>query len=75
MDHHEKFDIQIDGVDYPVFTKTMTGAQIKALAHVPPANLLYRVEGNRRVLIPDGETVQLHDDEKFVTTPPVGGTS
>jgi len=75
MDDREKIDIQVDGVDFPVYTKTMTGAEIKALAHVPPANLLYRVEGNRRVQISDAEIVHLHDDEKFVTTPPVGGTS
>jgi len=70
-----KFDIQIDGTDYAVHVKTMTGAEIKKLAHVPPANLLYRVEGKRRVQIADHEIVHLHDDEKFVTAPPVGGTS
>lgn len=75
MEDRDKFDIQIDGVDYAVHSKTMTGAQIKALANVPAANLLYRVEGNRRAPISDGETVHLHDDEKFVTAPPVGGTS
>jgi hypothetical protein len=70
-----KFDIQIDGIEYVVHSKTMTGAEIKNLAHVPPANLLYRVEGTRRVQVADNETVHLHNDEKFVTAPPVGGTS
>lgn len=77
VDTHTNIDIEIeiDGTEYRVHTRTLTGAQIKALANVPAANLLYRVEGNKRVLIGDAEHVHLHDDEKFITTPPVGGAS
>jgi hypothetical protein len=71
----EHFDIEIDGTKYQVHERTLTGAQIKALAHVPPANLLYRIERKTRILIGDGESVRLHDDERFVTSPPVGGSS
>ena len=75
MEHRIEFDIQIDGNEYTVHSRTLTGAQIKAVANVPPANLLYRIDGQNRVQISDNETVHLHDDEKFVTTPPVGGAS
>lgn len=72
---HTHLVIVIDGVDYEVSERTLTGAQIKALAHIPPANLLYRIENGKRELIADTESVHLHDHEKFVSAPPVGGAS
>jgi len=68
-------EIQVDGVTYVAHERSLAGAAIKALAHKPPGNLLYRVEERRRIEVSDTEIVHLHEDEKFVTQPPVGGTS
>ena len=53
----------------------MTGAQIKALAHRPPGNRLFRVEHHQRIEIADDERVHLHNGERFVTQPPCGKAS
>jgi hypothetical protein len=67
--------IDVDGDPYSTDQRSMTGAQIKALAHKPPANVLYKIDGHHRTEIDDDEIVELHDGEKFMTQPPVGGAS
>jgi hypothetical protein len=67
--------IEVDGCDYRTDERVMTGAQIKALAHRPPGNRLFRVEHHHRIEIADDERVHLHDGEKFVTQPPCGKAS
>ncbi len=67
--------IEVDGVEYKTDQQIMTGAQIKSLAHRPPGNRIFRVEGNQRIEIADDEQVNLHENEKFVTQPPVGKAS
>ena len=67
--------IDVDGKPYETTSRVLTGLQIKQLAGVPPANLLYRVEGKHREQIGDTQHVHLHPGEHFVTAPPVGGAS
>lgn len=67
--------IEVDGCDYRTDHRVMTGAQIKALAHRPPGNRLFRVEGHQRIEIADDQRLHLHNGEKFVTQPPVGKAS
>lgn len=52
-----------------------TGAQLKAKGNVPPGNLLYRVDGAERHEVGDTDTVEVHEGERFVSAPPVGGAS
>jgi len=78
--HHQhrrkRIVIEVDGKPYETRRHELTGAEIKALAHKPPGNLLYRITAERqRVEIGDTQPVHLHDGEKFVTTPPVGHAS
>jgi hypothetical protein len=80
LHEHERFIIEervditinVDDTDFPVHHKTRTGAEIKHLAHRPPGNTVYRLDGMQRIKIADDETVHLHDHERFVTVPPVG---
>ncbi len=88
--HHENHDedgrgqkhaivIEVDGKRYEAPKREMTGSQIKALAHKPPANSLYLIETHdgrpfRREIV-DTETLRLHTGECFATQPPVGKTS
>ena len=68
--------IEVDGTRYETPEHEMTGLQIKALAHRPPGNRLYRLEGDhQRVEIGDDETIHLRDGERFVTHPRVGKAS
>jgi len=85
LHEHERFEvvpqehvtiiINVDGTDYPVHHRERTGAQIKHLAHRPPGNTLYRLEGTQRIKILDDEAVHLHEGERFITMPPVGHAS
>ncbi len=52
-----------------------TGAQIKTKGNVPAGNLLYRIDGKERHEIADGQEVEIHPNEHFVSAPPVGGAS
>ncbi len=47
----------------------VTGAAIKAAAHVDPTFDLYRVEGEDEVLIENEEEIEVHHGAKFVATP------
>jgi hypothetical protein len=85
LHNHERFvvaneeqvtiTINVDGTDFPVHHRQRTGAEIKALAHRPAGNRLYRLEGTQLIKIADDETVHLHDCERFKTMPPHGHTS
>lgn len=67
--------IVVDGTDYSTDERVLTGAQIKALTHRPSGNRLFRIEGNERMEIADGQEVHLHQGEQFVTMPPCGKAS
>jgi len=57
----------------------LTGAEIKDIAKKPPANTLYLIESRdghpfgRE--IGDTEIVHMHENQRFVTEPPIGKTS
>jgi hypothetical protein len=72
-DHAIAVEIIVDGMSYRAPHRQMTGAAIKALAGRPPANVLYHIEGRRNVEIQDDEYIDLHEHERFITVPPVGG--
>lgn len=72
---HTVIIIEVDGRDFETQEPTQTGAQIKMLAKKPAGNVLYRVDGRHRVEVGDAELVHLHEREKFMTQPPVGGAS
>lgn len=67
--------IEVDGDDYKTNERVLTGSQIKSLAHRPPGNRLFRIEGHQRIEVADDEQVHLHNDERFVTQPPCGKAS
>jgi len=67
--------IEVDGRDFETQERALFGAQIKTLAKKPAGNVLYRVDGRHPVEIGDTELIHLHEREKFVTQPPVGGAS
>lgn len=71
--------IEVDGTRYEAPKREMTGAEIKALAHKPPANTLYLIETREgrpfRREVGDTETLDLHSGECFATQPPIGKTS
>ena len=74
--HHVAIRIEVDGEPYVLNHKVRTAAEIKALAHRPPGNLLYRLlHDGQRVKIGDDEPVHLKEDERFMTVPPVGHAS
>jgi hypothetical protein len=47
----------------------LTGAQIKALAGIPPEYELFRVEGDKSFPVGNDELVHLHDQEHFRAIP------
>lgn len=65
----------VDGVAVTTNERELTGARIKDLAHRPAGNILYKVDGRERVEIADNEIVRVHENEKFITQPPVGRAS
>ncbi len=67
-----RLDIVIDHKHYEVNTETMTGAQLKALAHIAEANLLFReIHGpGDDELIQNDAIVHLHDGDLFFDMPP-----
>lgn len=64
--------IFINDVEVEAPEHKMTGAEIKALGNIPPANRLYReVKGNRPdIPIDDTEVVNLKKDDHFYDIPP-----
>ncbi|MFZ1125729.1 MAG: multiubiquitin domain-containing protein [Candidatus Baltobacteraceae bacterium] len=71
---HERCDltIEVDGQKCLTDRREMTGTEIKQLARRPAGNMLYRLEARERIRVEDRETVHLHEDERFITLPPVG---
>jgi hypothetical protein len=65
-------NIVIDDNHYKVHTEEMTGAQLKALAGIPEANLLFlEVHGpGDDELIQNDTVVHLHDGDHFYDMPP-----
>ncbi len=74
--HHASIRVEVDGEPYVSHHEVRTGAEIKALAHRPPGNLLYRLlPGGQRIKIGDDEPIHLEEGERFITVPPVGHAS
>jgi Multiubiquitin len=74
-EEHIAIRIEVDEETVVVHHRNLTGAEIKASAHRPPGNTLYRIQGNQRIKIADDEMVHLKEGECFVTMPPVGQAS
>lgn len=75
-EHGVAIRIEVDSDPYVSHHEVRTGAEIKALAHKPPGNLLYHVlHDGQRVNIGDEERVHLKEGERFITVPPVGHAS
>lgn len=71
-DKRSEITIFIDRNKYEVVKREMTGAQLKALGHIPEANLLFlelRGPGDDE-LIQNTTEVQLHDGDCFYDMPP-----
>jgi len=67
-------EIVINGTTYSVTERDMTGAQLKALGHVPHNEALFRKHGHGEDRIDDNETVKLHEHDEFESGPD-GGVS
>lgn len=72
METKTVINIDIDGRHYQVHSAEMSGAQLKQLAGIPDANLLFlEVHGpGDDEQIQDGTLVELHSGEKFYDMPP-----
>jgi hypothetical protein len=69
---HVTINIRINDHHYKVHEKEMTGAELKKLAGIPSANLLFReVHGpGDDEQISDSTAVHLHDHDRFYDMPP-----
>ena len=72
MNTRTKVNIQVNGRRYELDGADMTGAQLKALAGIAHANLLFReVHGpGDDEQIQDATVVHLHDGDRFYDMPP-----
>ena len=61
---HATIQIEINGHPHDVHHETRTGAELKALGHHEHGTL-FRLDGEHRHPIADGEIVYLHDHERF----------
>lgn len=50
-----------------------TGAELKEKTGVPAGDLLYRIAGNSRHEIGDGQSIEIHEGEHFIAVPGHGG--
>jgi len=75
VDVSEHLEIIINGKDYRIKSDDLTGAQIKTIADIPAGDILYRLIGEHRREVGDSERLELHNGEKFVSVPNVGGAS
>ncbi len=57
--------------DKPVVfdSKTVTGAQIKSKAGVPPDSILYELRGENRIPVGDTEEIKIHEHQRFLDVP------
>jgi hypothetical protein len=62
IDRHNQVKVDFD-------TDRVTGLQIKQKAGVPPDYELARVQGNRRIVVADNETITIKEGEHFVAVP------
>jgi len=69
---HVKINIRINQRHYKVEVEEMSGAQLKELAGIPAANLLFReVRGpGDDEQISDATVVHLHNGDEFYDMPP-----
>jgi hypothetical protein len=52
-----------------------TGSALKQAGKVPSGDILYRIHGHERFEVKDSQTVEIHEHERFVSVPQVGGAS
>jgi hypothetical protein len=62
IDRNKKVNVEFD-------TDHVTGLQIKQKAGVPSDYELARVEGNRRIAVPDDQVIEIENGEHFVAVP------
>ena len=64
--------IQINKNHYDTSSETMTGAQLKTLGGIPAGNKLFKEEHGKDPdrLINDGDSVPVHNGDKFYDLPP-----
>jgi hypothetical protein len=65
-----RFKVHIDGTLYEFDTDDVTGRDIKAKANIPTDYSLYRQQHGANEPISDGEPVELHEGDHFITRPP-----
>ena len=68
---HEKhaFTIYVNNQPFETTEHELTGAQIKALAGIPPEYELFRVFGQNSTPVGNDERVRLHENEQFRAIP------
>ncbi len=68
---HEKHEttIYVNNQPFKTAEHELTGAQIKALAGIPPEYELFRVEGQNSIPVGNDERVRLHENEHFRAIP------
>jgi Multiubiquitin len=71
---HKEIEVVINGTAYITEARELTGAELKALGHVPANETLFLKRGNEEVRIGDDEVVKLHDGMQFESAPD-GGVS
>lgn len=67
--------IIIEDKKYETQEHVLTGSQIKELGKQPPANYLYQLVAEERILIEDDQKVHLRDGDAFITQPQCGHAS
>lgn len=68
-------EITINGAQFEVIEREMTGTQLKELGHVPAGEALFLKHGEGpEERIEDDQTVRLHNHQAFESAP-VGGVS
>ena len=69
-DRKRRYVFEVDGVDYGYSRPTITGAEIMALADIPPADGLVQIlpDGERKTVLPD-EIVHLTPGPRFKWRP------
>ena len=66
--NHE-ITIYVNNQPFKTAERELTGAQIKALASIPPEYELFRVEGQQSIPVGNDERVHLHENEHFRAIP------